>query len=78
MLGTDVTLLAPDGFTPISAVVDGAGQAAEGVYVSVAGQPNENLGATGQDVRQGLRRDAARRPGRPVLRVRRAVGGGAC
>jgi branched-chain amino acid transport system substrate-binding protein len=48
VLGTDVKFLAPDGFTPISAVVDGAGKAAEGVFVSVAGQPNENLGATGK------------------------------
>jgi branched-chain amino acid transport system substrate-binding protein len=48
VLGEGVTLIAPDGFTPISAVVDGAGTAAEGVYVSVAGQPNENLGPTGQ------------------------------
>jgi ABC-type branched-subunit amino acid transport system substrate-binding protein len=43
-----VTIISPDGFTPISAVVDGAGKAAEGQYVSVAGQPNENLGATGK------------------------------
>ena len=48
VLGNDVKILAPDGFTPISAVVDGAGQAAEGIYVSVAGQPNENLGDTGK------------------------------
>jgi branched-chain amino acid transport system substrate-binding protein len=48
VLGTDVTLISPDGFTPISAVVEGAGTAAEGVYVSVAGQPNENLGPTGK------------------------------
>jgi branched-chain amino acid transport system substrate-binding protein len=48
VLGNDVKILAPDGFTPISAVVDGAGQAAEGIYVSVAGQPNENLGETGK------------------------------
>ncbi len=48
VLGDSVTLLAPDGFTPISAVVDGAGKAAEGLYVSVAGQPNENLGVTGK------------------------------
>jgi branched-chain amino acid transport system substrate-binding protein len=47
-LGSTVTLLAPDGFTPISAVVDGAGAASEGMYVSVAGQPNEALGATGK------------------------------
>jgi len=48
VLGDGVKILAPDGFTPISAVVDGAGQAAEGMYVSVAGQPNENLGSTGK------------------------------
>jgi branched-chain amino acid transport system substrate-binding protein len=48
VLGDSVTLLAPDGFTPISAVVDGAGAAADGLYVSVAGQPNENLGPTGK------------------------------
>jgi branched-chain amino acid transport system substrate-binding protein len=48
VLGDNVTLLSPDGFTPISAVVDGAGNASEGQYVSVAGQPNENLGPTGK------------------------------
>jgi branched-chain amino acid transport system substrate-binding protein len=48
VLGNDVQLMAPDGFTPMSAVVDGAGNAAEGTYVSVAGQPNENLGQTGK------------------------------
>jgi len=48
VLGTGVTFVAPDGFTPISAVVDGAGKAAEGTYVSIAGQPNEALGPTGK------------------------------
>ena len=48
VLGSKVTLLAPDGFTPISAVVSGAGNVSEGMYVSVAGEPNEKLGATGQ------------------------------
>jgi branched-chain amino acid transport system substrate-binding protein len=48
VLGNNVKILAPDGFTPISAVVDGAGQAAEGIYVSVAGQPNEKLGPVGK------------------------------
>jgi branched-chain amino acid transport system substrate-binding protein len=47
-LGADVKILAPDGFTPISAVVDGAGAASEGIYVSVAGLPNEQLGAAGK------------------------------
>jgi branched-chain amino acid transport system substrate-binding protein len=48
VLGNNVTLLAPDGFTPISAVVSGAGNASEGMYVSVAGEPNEKLGAAGK------------------------------
>jgi branched-chain amino acid transport system substrate-binding protein len=48
-LGATVKIIAPDGFTPISAVVTGAGApAAEGMYVSVAGLPNEQLGATGK------------------------------
>jgi len=47
-LGSSVKLLAPDGFTPISAVVQGAGAASEGMTVSVAGQPNENLGSVGK------------------------------
>jgi len=48
VLGSGVQLLGPDGFTPISAVVSGAGKASEGMYISVAGQPNENLGPTGK------------------------------
>jgi branched-chain amino acid transport system substrate-binding protein len=48
VLGNGVTIIAPDGFTPISAVVSGAGKASEGIYISVAGQPNENLGPTGK------------------------------
>jgi branched-chain amino acid transport system substrate-binding protein len=47
-LGTSVTVIAPDGFTPISADVDGAGTAADNMYVSVAGLPNEKLGSTGK------------------------------
>jgi branched-chain amino acid transport system substrate-binding protein len=48
VLGNSVTLLAPDGFTPISAVVQGAGNASEGMYVSVAGEPNANLPPAGK------------------------------
>ena len=47
-LGANVKIFAPDGFTPISAVVTGAGAASEGIYVSVAGLPNEKLGSTGK------------------------------
>ena len=44
--GPNVKLILPDGFTPISSVVEGAGAAAESAYVSVAGLPNSKL--TGQ------------------------------
>ena len=48
-LSQSVKIMAPDGFTPISAVVDGAGAPnANGMSVSVAGQPNENLPAAGK------------------------------
>jgi len=40
-------LMLPDGFTPVSAVVQGAGQAAEGATVSVAGLPNSALHGAG-------------------------------
>jgi branched-chain amino acid transport system substrate-binding protein len=48
VLGNGVRLLLPDGFTPISAVVEGAGAAAEGAYVSVAGVPNSRLKGQGK------------------------------
>ncbi len=47
-LGPNVAIMAPDGFTPVSAVVQGAGGAANGMTVSVAGLPNAQLGATGK------------------------------
>ncbi len=47
-LGSKVQLIAPDGFTPIRAVVDGAGAAAEGMMVSIAGVPNEQLKGNGK------------------------------
>ena len=40
-------IMAPDGFTPISAVVQGAGTATEGMSVSVAGLPNNALKGAG-------------------------------
>ncbi len=41
-------LLAPDGFTPVSADVQGAGAAANGMTVSVAGLPNAQLKGAGK------------------------------
>ncbi len=48
VLGSGVKLILPDGFTPISAVVEGAGAAAEGAFVSVAGLPNSQLKGQGK------------------------------
>jgi branched-chain amino acid transport system substrate-binding protein len=47
-LGAGVKLMAPDGFTPISADVQGAGTAANGMTVSVAGLPNNQLKGAGK------------------------------
>jgi branched-chain amino acid transport system substrate-binding protein len=44
----NVKIMAPDGFTPVSAVVQGAGASAEGMTVSVAGLPNSALKGAGQ------------------------------
>lgn len=43
-----VKIMAPDGFTPVSATVQGAGSAAEGMTVSVAGLPNAALKGAGK------------------------------
>jgi branched-chain amino acid transport system substrate-binding protein len=44
----NVKILAPDGFTPVSADVQQSSGKAEGMTVSVAGLPNEKLPAAGQ------------------------------
>jgi branched-chain amino acid transport system substrate-binding protein len=44
----NVKIMAPDGFTPVSAVVQGAGSAAESMTVSVAGLPNSALKSAGK------------------------------
>jgi branched-chain amino acid transport system substrate-binding protein len=47
-LGPNVTFIAPDGFTPVSEVIKEAHQSAEGMYISVAGLPNEQLQGAGK------------------------------
>jgi branched-chain amino acid transport system substrate-binding protein len=47
-LGPNVKLIAPDGFTPVSAVVQGAGAAANNMTVSVSGLPNSALKGAGK------------------------------
>ncbi len=43
-----VKIMAPDGFTPVSAVIQGAGTASNGMTVSVAGLPNNALKGAGK------------------------------
>ena len=47
-LGPDFPILGPDGFTPITATIEGAGAAANGMYISQPGLPEERLGGAGK------------------------------
>jgi branched-chain amino acid transport system substrate-binding protein len=47
-VASSVHIMAPDGFTPVSATVQEAGSAAEGATVSVAGLPNTALKGAGK------------------------------
>jgi branched-chain amino acid transport system substrate-binding protein len=44
----DITIIAPDGFTPISATIDGAGAAANDMYISQPGVPEDQLKGEGK------------------------------
>jgi branched-chain amino acid transport system substrate-binding protein len=43
----DITIIAPDGFTPIAATIDGAGAAANDMYISQPGVPEDQLKGDG-------------------------------
>ena len=47
-LGPDVQLLGPDGWTPISATVQGAGTAVNGMYITQPGIPSKDLTGEGK------------------------------
>jgi branched-chain amino acid transport system substrate-binding protein len=47
-LGADFPILGPDGFTPISATIEGAGAAANGMYISQPGLPEDQLKGQGR------------------------------
>ncbi len=49
VLGSEVALLAPDGFAAPIPIVEGAGSRAEGFTVTIAGVPDEKLPAAGRD-----------------------------
>jgi branched-chain amino acid transport system substrate-binding protein len=48
-LGSNVQVIGPDGWTPISATVQGAGQAAEGMYITQPGIPSKDLTGAGKN-----------------------------
>jgi branched-chain amino acid transport system substrate-binding protein len=47
-LGPNVKIIAPDGFTPVSATIQQGGSATEKMFVSVAGLPNSALTGAGK------------------------------
>jgi branched-chain amino acid transport system substrate-binding protein len=50
----NVQLLGPDGWTPISATIEGAGAAANNMYISQAGVPVDQLKGTGKEFVDGF------------------------
>jgi branched-chain amino acid transport system substrate-binding protein len=62
VLGAGVRIILPDGFTPISAVVTGAGAAANNVTVSVAGLPNSALKGAGKAFVNAFRKTTGKDP----------------
>jgi branched-chain amino acid transport system substrate-binding protein len=57
-----VKIMAPDGFTPVSADVQQAGAASEGMTVSVAGLPNEQLKGAGKSFVSGFKKATGQTP----------------
>jgi branched-chain amino acid transport system substrate-binding protein len=47
-VGPDVQIIGPDGWTPISATIEGAGEASEGMYITQPGIPADQLKGEGK------------------------------
>lgn len=47
-LGADVPIIGPDGWTPISATIEGGGTASEGMWITQPGIPTEQLKGAGK------------------------------
>jgi DNA-binding SARP family transcriptional activator/ABC-type branched-subunit amino acid transport system substrate-binding protein len=54
-LGAEAPILASDGFSNVDGLVESAGAAARGLYVSVAGVPTDRLGPVGEQFIRQLR-----------------------
>ena len=72
----NVQLLGPDGWTPISATIEGAGAAANDMYITQPGVPVDQLKGAGKEFVDGFT-EADRQGPEPVHGVRRAGGPGA-
>jgi branched-chain amino acid transport system substrate-binding protein len=59
-LGPNVTLLGPDGWTPISATIEGAGAAANEMYISQPGIPVDQLTGAGKDFVDSFEKDTGK------------------
>ena len=71
----DVQLLGPDGWTPISATIEGAGAAANEMYITQPGVPVDQLKGAGKEFVDGFTESCGQGP-EPVHGVRRAGGRG--
>jgi branched-chain amino acid transport system substrate-binding protein len=60
--GPDVTIIGPDGWTPISATVQGAGAAAEGMYITQPGIPVDELKGRGKEFVDAFQAEKGRAP----------------
>ena len=72
----NVQLLGPDGWTPISATIEGAGAAANDMYITQPGVPVDQLTGAGKEFVDGFTESAGKAP-EPVHGVRRAGCSGA-
>lgn len=58
----NVQLIGPDGWTPISATVEGAGAAANSMYITQPGVPVDQLTGAGQDFVNGFKEQFGKEP----------------
>ena len=74
-LGPDVALVATDGFGPVPDLIEAAGPAARGMYLSVWGVPNGELPPPGKQFLEEFEATRAGEPSPSLRRVRRPGGG---
>ncbi len=61
-LGPDVTLVGPDGWTPISATIEGAGEASNDMYITQPGIPVDQLTGAGKEFVDGFTEEFGKAP----------------